>query len=823
VLQWKAMLSTATTARFGRYDLVGRIARGGMAEILLARVHDTGDEVVIKRILPSFSERRTYISMFMDEARLASKLDHRNIVQVLDYGEVDGQHFLTMERIHGTDLRTALGEASKAASHLPLLAALRVAADAAAGLHHAHELRVDGKPHEVVHRDVSPSNLMITWEGTTKVVDFGIARAAERVQTPTATGTVKGKLRYTAPEIFRGARADRRCDVFSLGAVLHEMIRGQQLFAGDTDAQILRAVLDLEIPSVLGSREGVTPEIDAIVTRALQRDPWERYQTAGELAVDLEGVIDGRDARLGLWMSVVFGDRVNNPDPPDLRPIAPPAAGERTAILSGQSRWWPAGLAVAGIVAASGIAWSMRSPAEVVDDRLDKAMALAHREEFHRAAEWLDDYLEDHPRQGDALVMALLVQWWQTGTHVGGAVDRARAGDLDAAEHAIVDAVEAIVEARYEAAEQRLAEAVEREPERADLQFVLGEAEWHDGRLKQGAGTLLGALHRDSTWLMASHHIVDLGLATGDFSGVEALLPLLSEGDPARAVATEVRLLQAKRQYPEALARLHEPLLESPRSGPYRVLLAQTAVLAGDLPRAQTEADTAWELWSTDSSGRQAGGLTMAAEMALATGDLARFAEITAQDHYLRAWVATYWDAPIQSPVEGQAWRPEADRLLSPDHWVAQWLEASYEGGQIERLWETYPAAAIRHFGAGVHAEHRGDLLAAEAAYGRALEVPSGGEAGIVIAYHLARVRRESGDVSGASEACDEVLFPRVYMPYRAVLLPDCLAWTAEGPPAASTALTLIATHRQAWSGRDWVHPAIAALADTSAADEPGE
>jgi serine/threonine protein kinase len=275
-----------------RYELLAKLATGGMAEIYLARANLAGVQrfVVLKRVLQQRAENTHFVQMFLDEARLSAQLQHANIAQVHDIGIAGTSFFFTMEYVHGVSLSELVRRASAKGVAMPIPYVLTVITGAGVGLHYAHEkLGLDGKPLGIVHRDVSPSNLMITYEGTVKVVDFGIAKAAHRNANDTKIGTVKGKLSYMSPEQCRGTELDRRSDLFSLGIVMWEMLTGARLFKRETEYEHMEAIVLGPTPRPSSVREDVPRELDAIVLKLLAKSPAERYQTAEELVEAIEG------------------------------------------------------------------------------------------------------------------------------------------------------------------------------------------------------------------------------------------------------------------------------------------------------------------------------------------------------------------------------------------------------------------------------------------------------------------------------------------------------------------------------------------------------
>ena len=280
--------STANT-----YAILAKLATGGMAEIFLARTESAaGVEryVVLKRVLRHHATDIKFIHMFLDEARLASQLQHPNIAQVFDTGKLGDSYFFTMEYVHGETVRELLHRAFAVGQPVPIGCALTIVAGAAAGLQHAHErIGLDGKPLGIVHRDVSPSNLMISYEGHIKVVDFGVAKATHQ-SIETQTGSVKGKIGYMSPEQCRGGIVDPRCDLFSLGIVMWELLVGERLFKRATDFESMEAIVTEPSPLPSSRRPDVPKALDAIVQKLLAKSPDDRYQNADELLEAIETV-----------------------------------------------------------------------------------------------------------------------------------------------------------------------------------------------------------------------------------------------------------------------------------------------------------------------------------------------------------------------------------------------------------------------------------------------------------------------------------------------------------------------------------------------------
>jgi serine/threonine protein kinase len=288
-----------------------------MAEIFLARALSLAGferHVVLKRILPERGDDPRFIDMFLDEARLAAQLQHPNIAQVFDLGRIGEAYFYTMEYVHGEDVRDILHRTAALDQRLPLDVALSIAVGTAAGLAHAHErCGTDGQPLHIVHRDVTPSNLMVSYEGVVKVLDFGIAKARVR-STETQAGTIVGKVAYMSPEAVTTGVVDARSDIFSLGIVLYEMLTHSRLFRRGNDYETLAAIARYDPPPPSEIAENVPPELDRVVMRALAKDPAQRFPTAATMLDALEAVADlaaialsPRDVRK--FMRALYGTR----------------------------------------------------------------------------------------------------------------------------------------------------------------------------------------------------------------------------------------------------------------------------------------------------------------------------------------------------------------------------------------------------------------------------------------------------------------------------------------------------------------------------------
>ncbi|MCC6336441.1 MAG: protein kinase [Myxococcales bacterium] len=303
---------------YGRYQLLKKLATGGMAQIYLAR--QRGPEgfeklLVVKRILPHLAENEDFITMFLDEARIAARLNHPNVVQIFDLGAQDDSFFIAMEYIHGEDVRRVWKQAEKMGAPIPTPLICRIIIEACAGLDYAHK-KTDpsGRPLNIVHRDISPQNILVSFEGGVKIVDFGIAKAADQA-TVTRSGVLKGKYSYMSPEQAGGQHIDSRTDVFAVGVVLYELLTGARLFKRATDIQTLNAVTECRVapPSEINSR--IPTSLGAIVMKALAKDRTQRYGEARQLAAELEAWLlaqglPSSSASLAEFLHSIYAERL---------------------------------------------------------------------------------------------------------------------------------------------------------------------------------------------------------------------------------------------------------------------------------------------------------------------------------------------------------------------------------------------------------------------------------------------------------------------------------------------------------------------------------
>ncbi len=287
----KLLANDGEGERLDRFELIAELASGGMATVFLARLSGVAGFqrlVAIKRLHPHLAREPEFVEMFLDEARLAARIHHPTVVPIQEVGESDLGYYLVMDYIEGDTLARVLAKAAKASGKVPYGVTIRILLDVLAGLHAAHEMRDDhGEPLQIVHRDVSPQNILVGVDGVSRVVDFGVARAASRLST-TRSGQLKGKLAYMAPEQARGGAVDRRADLFACGIVLWEALATKRLFKGDGEAETLNRVLYDPIALPTSVRPDVPKALEVVCMKALSRDVDERYATAQDFGDALE-------------------------------------------------------------------------------------------------------------------------------------------------------------------------------------------------------------------------------------------------------------------------------------------------------------------------------------------------------------------------------------------------------------------------------------------------------------------------------------------------------------------------------------------------------
>ncbi len=333
--------------RFGRYEVLAEIAGGGMAMVYLGRALGAAGFqrlVAVKVMHPQYSHDDEFVAMFLDEARLAARIHHPNVVATLDLEHDSDGLYLVMEYVEGDTLLTLLKLSARAGQRVDAGIAIRIVLDMLAGLHAAHELQDEaGVSLNLVHRDISPHNVLVGLDGIARITDFGIARAEERLST-TRNGQVKGKLSYMAPEQTTSEPITRRADLFATGVVLWESLASKRLFNGQSDGEVYRKLIDLPIPRVSSVRPDLPAALDDVCARALARDPAERFATAAEFADALEaaaasmGIASQR--AVGALVQQIAGDRIANVKSRvrEARASSPDVTGSVSAVRAMRAR-----------------------------------------------------------------------------------------------------------------------------------------------------------------------------------------------------------------------------------------------------------------------------------------------------------------------------------------------------------------------------------------------------------------------------------------------------------------------------------------------------
>src|SRR5579863_708356 len=301
--------------RVGRYTVLSHLASGGMAELYIARQEAMGGfekQVVLKILQSRYARNSRVVQMFLDEARLAAKLNHPAIVHVYDVADEGGLKYIAMEYIHGETIADIVKRGIDADRYLPLEHAVHIVRQTAAGLAYAHERREpDGRVVRIVHRDVSPTNVLVTYEGQTEIVDFGIARAQDELREE--TGILPGKASYMSPEQVRGEAVDHRSDIFALGIILYELTLCQRLYRGPAEG-VMRRIVNERIQPPTAIRRDYPAALELIVMRALEKRPDDRYQTAQEMHDDLEEFLNESGLRAGNRRVAIYMNELFAPD-----------------------------------------------------------------------------------------------------------------------------------------------------------------------------------------------------------------------------------------------------------------------------------------------------------------------------------------------------------------------------------------------------------------------------------------------------------------------------------------------------------------------------
>ena len=694
----------------GRYRVLEILGEGGMGRVY--RAHDTtlGRDVAIKMIEKDLPGP----DKTMQRERFVREA--RAAARLLHPNiavvhDVDPDAgWLVMELVIGESLRDL-------AALEPLSPALvrDIATQVLAALGAAHAAGI-------IHRDVKPSNIVRTAAGNVKLVDFGVARLLDAEMT--RTGDQVGTPAYMAPEQIRGAAVDARTDLYGLGATLYELVTGTRMIAFESpSASALAKVRDACASE---------PGLGAMIVRCLQADPDARFASAAD-AVAALGATPKRRVR---WII----------------PIA-------SLVV----------LAVAG-----GAVWWLRHRATPRDPRVVQAFTLAQRGEADKATDLLNDYLTEHPDDGDALILDLLAEWWRTGA-IDATLARTAKVPLRPAQRALAKGIDLIVQRREPEAIAFLESADREHPDQVEILYALGEARWHGQHLEDGVATLERAFLIDPRWQVALHHVIEFRLSRGDANRLVAIADKLRVVDAASAASLDCQISIGQRDYAGAVASARAALGRVEKTAELYICLAQAQALTGDLDGGMATAKQAFDLWPIDM--REFGGFAQYAEFFLYRGKLDEYLDLVRdKPSNQRTLARMMW-----KPGTGyNAVQPSGPGMRMNPFGAALWILFELQHGRdAVAVYGSYPEPEVKAYGESLWAENRGDLAAAIAGYRKALSVPAKGDMRMLLAHHLARVLYATGDTDGAAAIChDEVIAPRLYEGYRAVLLPDCLLWT---------------------------------------------
>jgi tetratricopeptide (TPR) repeat protein len=757
-----------------------------MAEVFLARRAD-GTLVALKRLI---AEEAELLDLFLDEARVAARFVHPNIVRFHELGWDDAGLYLVLEYVPGHSFAAVLARARQGRPLARDVGAY-VIGQVARALAHVHAATdADGAPLGVVHRDVSPGNVLVAMTGEVKLSDFGIAKARDLAHR-TRTGVIRGTAAYMSPEQLAGRPIDARSDVWSTGVMLWEATVGRRLFAFREVGGAREQILAAPVPRPSEVDPAFPHELELAVMRALEVDPARRCDAA-ELVERVDRHLGSLarppgPATIAAAMTDWFG--ADEPARPaassaPTRQLAPSPA----APVAGRRRWpWPAVSAVALAAVLVGTVLGSRAergtdppPAR---DRFDAAWRLAHRGGHEEARAILDELRDLDPADPDVAMLSVLVHWWLGTRQIDPLVETAEGLRLAPQRRTLLHGIKLLHQGRTAEALLALTAEERRLPATAEIAYALGEAEWHAGDRERAVTTLMTAFRRDPSWQMAMHHVLDYRIARGEVADLREAAALVAEADPATASALEITALVAERRHELALARTRDATARYADDALLWQHRAALEVVLGDLPAAEASATRAVALWPHDD--RNDGPFTAWAELPLYAGDEAGFeARSGARFSPANILRLALWhdgaglkDTVPDRAAQGPRKRP-GDSAMDPPplNECLDLLGPAAHGQDVLTYAATSINPEVRAFGAGLAALSAGDLKRAEARFTEGVAAATAATRPL-LAYYAARTRRQLGDARGVAEACDEVIRPRGYVPYRAVLLPDCLRW----------------------------------------------
>ncbi len=593
----------------------------------------------------------------------------------------------------------------------------KIAAQVLAALDAAHAAGI-------IHRDIKPSNIMIGADDRVKLVDFGVARLVD--VDVTRTGDQVGTPAYMAPEQIRGGPVDARTDLYGLGATLYELVTGERMIAFESPGPAALAKLHAACARA--------PALEGVIARCLQGEPAARFPSARDALIALSPTTRGAKR----WLAIAIAACV---------------------------------LTVAG-TAAGVIALVHRRH---VDPRVEKAFALAQRGENEKALQVLAGYLVEHPDDVDAWTIDYLAGWWQ-GMIIDDIAAKANALPLRPAQRAMIGGIDLIGRRRETEAIAFLEGALRETPDAVEILYALGEAQWHGGHLADGVATLERAFTIDPRWQMALHHVEEFRLGSGAADKLVPIAERLRAVDPASAAALDCKIAVGRRDYAGAASAAKAALSRGDieKIPELYICLAQAQAVLGDLDGGEATAKTAFELWPIDY--REWGGFAQYAEFFLYRGKLDDYLALAGEKASRQRTIALLFLRPGAPTKETP---PNGPGMREPPLGAATWLLQQQQAGHDEvEVYASYPEPEVRAWGAALAAEAKGDTQAAIARLREGLAAPQKGDIRMLLAHRLAKLLHATGDVAGAKAACEEVLAPRLYINYRAVLLPDCKQWS---------------------------------------------
>jgi tetratricopeptide (TPR) repeat protein len=578
----------------------------------------------------------------------------------------------------------------------------------------------------IIHRDVKPSNIVLQPSGNVKLVDFGVARLVD--MEVTRTGENVGTPAYMAPEQIRGGSVDARTDLYALGATLYELVTGARMVAFESPGP--QAIEKIE--KACGSDRALSQ----VIAKCLQSEPDARFPSA-------------RDA---------------------LAMLAPPKPKARAL--------WPLVMIAFAALVGGGVFMlaKMRVPkGKPADARLAKAFTLAQRGENEKASGLLAEVLADDPQNPDAVTYKLLVDWWEGGI-IGDTQKRTDKVRLSSGQRAMIYGID-LISARRETEAIAYLEGADREhPNSVEILYALGEARWHGQQLQAGVETLERAFMIDPRWQVALHHVTEFRLSRGETQQLEPIAAKLRVADPPAGATFDCKIAIGKRDYKGAIDIAAKALDKLEKIPELYICLAQAYALDGQMELGEKTAKTAFDLWPIDM--REWGGFAQYAEFFLYRDKLDDYlALLRGKPSRQRAIALLLW-RPSEETNETQ---PSGPGMRMPPLGAAVWvLQEMTRGRNPVEVYGNYVEPEVAAYGKALRAELQGDLVMAIAEYRKALTVPAKGDMRMLVAHHLARVLHMQGDDAGVKQLCDdEIVAPRLYLPYRAVVLRDCRQWTA--------------------------------------------